>query len=174
MARRRLPHQQDLLSNLLTISRVREDVELLLGHVIRLQSETVSLSVANGISQKDLADVAQLSRQRIGQLADAIDPTTLSAALLDGQIHQVDQWPQNVMNALAGTAHATESDNPERRAARRQQITVVYGEEEAIKRDASLKSARAALTSDSHRRAAHEEAARQRRRTIFGPGEGRS
>jgi hypothetical protein len=174
MARRRLPHQQDLLSNLLAISRVREDVELLLEHVTRLQSETVSLSVANGISQKDLADVAQLSRQRIGQLADAIDPTTLSAASLDGQIHQVDQWPQNVMNALVGTARSLEREDPARRAALRQQIAVVYGEEEAIKRDASLETARAALTSDPDRRAAYEEAARQRRRTIFGPAEGGS
>lgn len=166
MTQRRLPLQQQLLSNLMTVTGVREKVELLLAHVTRLQAETISAAAAYGIKQTELADVAQMSRQRIGQIAGDVDATELDLRPLDAQIRQVDGWPQDVMDALIGVAYPPEREDPARAAASYRQIAVVYGDEEARKRAAARTTF---LSSVASHPAAVEERAQRRERALFGP-----
>lgn len=171
MAQRRLPLQQQLLSNLMVITHVREKAELLLAHITRLQAETISAGAAYGVKHTELADVAQLSRQRIGQIAVDVDASTLDTPSLDDQIQQVEGWPQDVMGALSGIEHPPEREDPARAEAAYRQIAVVYGEEEARKRAA----ARAAfLSSVASEPAAIEERAQRRQRAVYGPNYRRS
>ncbi len=151
----------------MTITQLREKVELLVAHVSRLQAETISAATAYGVKQTELAEVAQLSRQRIGQIADLVDATTLNTRSLNDQIHQVDQWPQDVMGALAGMAYLPEQEDPARAEASYRQIAVVYGEEEARKRAAAHARFLASVTSEPE---ATEERAQQLRRAVYGPG----
>lgn len=166
MARRRLPLQQQLLSNLMVITGVREQVELLLTHVTRLQAETISAAAAYGVKQAELADVAQLSRQRIGQIAVDVDATVIDTRSLNGQIHQVDGWPQDVMGALSGLAYPPDREDPARAEASYRQIAVVYGEEEARKRAAARS---AFLSSVDSAPAVAEERAQRLQRAVYGP-----
>lgn len=164
---RRLPLQQQLLSDLMAITGLRERVGLLLAHVTRLQAETISAAAAYGLKQTELADVAQLSRQRIGQIAVDVDATKLDIGSLNSQIHQVDGWPQDVMGALTGITYPPEQEDPARAEASYRQIAVVYGEEEARKRAAARARFLASVTSDPY---ATEERAQQLRRAVYGHG----
>jgi len=162
----RLPLQQQLLSDLMAITGLRERVELLLAHVTRLQAETISAAAAYGVKQTELADVAQLSRQRIGQIAVDVDATTLDVGSLNSQIHQVDGWPQDVMGALTGITYPPEQEDPVRAEASYRQIAVVYGEEEARKRAAARARFIDSVASDP---SATEERAHRLRRAVYGP-----
>lgn len=167
MARRPLPYQQELLTNLLIITEVRARVEHLLEHVTRLQSESISLADAYGIKQADIADVVLLSRPRVGQIAAAVDPTEIAIASVTDQIHQVEEWPGDVMSALAEEVRQERLDDPEYRAAADAQIGVVYGAEEVARRAAGRERGR----TDPEWLGYREEAARRRQRTIYGADE---
>lgn len=167
MARERLPLQQELLSNLLVITRTREDVEHLLEHVTRLQSEAIAVAAAYGISQTDLADVSLLSRQRVGQLVNATEASRVDIGALIDQIQQVDDHPQDVMGAVS-TEAILASDVDVRDALVDRQIEVVYGPEESARRAGFRRKARQDAEHDPERRAAAEERARRRARAIFG------
>lgn len=168
MARTRLPFQQDLLTDVLRISRVREDVELLLEHIVRLQSETIALASAYGVRQNELATLAELSRQRIGQVADEVEVTGLHPAALRDQVDQVTEWPGDVMSALVTLHHGGDKDDPERRELQRKQIAVVYGQAEADKRHDARSAFLASLPTDPKRRAQIAEATERAQRRVFG------
>lgn len=168
MAKRRLPAQQQLLSDLLALTGVREDIERLLAHVVRVQAETISAAVAYGVKQTELADVAQLSRQRVGQIADEIDPTLLDLASLNRQAGQVEGWPGNVMSALAGLQFPSDQEDPARAETRYRQIAVVYGEDEARARADRRTAYLSSLPSKPEDQAMHEEQAQRNHRTVYG------
>lgn len=168
MARSRLPQHQDLLVDVWTISAVREDVERLLEHVVRLQSEAIALAAAYGAKQPELATLAKVSRQRIGQLVDQVDVSALSTTSIHRQVHQVEEWPQDVMGALRELAHPRDEDDHEAREVTRRQTAVVYGREEADRRHDGRSAFLASLAADAEARALLEQSAARARRKVFG------
>lgn len=168
MSRPRLPQQQGLLVDVWTISEVREDVERLLKHVVRLQSEAVALAGAYGGKQADLATLTGVSRQRIGQIFDQVDVPDLSKTALEAQIRQVDGWPQDVMTALTQLARPQYADDTEHRELLRRQTAIVYGQEEADRRHDARSAFLASASSDPKVTAQIADAAARARRAVFG------
>lgn len=168
MARPQLPQQQELIRDVLRVTRVREDVERLLEHVISLQAKTVALAGAYGAKQTDLGVVMNVSRQRVGQLFDEVDTADLSQRALEAQIGQVEEWPADVMSALATLAQ-TDSDadaDQQRRIYRQHEIA--YGSETAAKRRRDRDAFLSSLAMDPEAAAFVEERMVSARRTIAG------
>ncbi len=168
MARPRLPQQQDLLVDVWTISKVREDVERLLEHVVRLQSEAVALAGAYGGKQADLATLAGVSRQRVGQLFDQVDITSVTKSSLEAQVRQVEEWPQDVMTALVQLARPRDADDQEHRELLRRQTAIVYGQAEADRRHDARSKYLASISSAPDAAAQIADAAASARRKVFG------
>ncbi len=168
MARTRLPQQQSLISDVWRISTVREDIELLLAHVVRLQSEAIALAAAYGAKHPELATLADVSRQRIGQLVDQVDITDLSATAIHRQVEQVEEWPADVMSALTRLERPGDWDDPERRELLRRQTAIVHGQEEADRRHKARSDFLASLNTDPDRRARIDDDTASARRTIYG------
>lgn len=94
---------------------------------LALQSEAVPLAAGFGATQRELATLAKVSRQRIGQLVDQVVASTLTTTSIQGQVHLVEEWPQDVMVALRELAHPRDEDDHEAREVTRRQTAVVYG-----------------------------------------------
>ena len=168
MARKRLPQHQELLTAVWTVSDVREDIERLLAHVVRLQSEAAALASAYGATQPELATLARMSRQRIGQLVDGVDVSTLDLGSIRDQIRMVEGWPQDVMAALRTIADRPDVDDVERRELLRRQTAVVYGQAEADRRHEVRSAFLATLSSSPERRAEAAERVSRAERQIHG------
>lgn len=168
VTKKRLPQQQDLVTDVWRISEVRERVERLLSHVTRVQAESIALAAAYGVKHPELAVLANVSRQRIGQLVDQVDITGLRPSEIRRQVDQVEGWPGDVMKGLDQLAHPADVDDIEHRELTRRKVAVVYGHEEADRRHAERSAALAALATDVQRqedvRAMQEGAHRQ----VFG------
>ena len=127
------PRRRNCCRTCLVITRTCEDTEHLLEHVTRLQSEAFAVASTYGISQTALADVSLLSRQRVGQLANATEVSRVDIAALIDQIQQVDDHPQGVMGAVSTEAMLA-ADIDARDALVDRQIEVVYGREKSTRR----------------------------------------
>lgn len=161
MARKRLPQAQDLLTAVWTLTSSREEVERLLAHIIQAQSEAIALAAAYGVTHPELATLTDLSRQRIGQIVDQVEINGLQSAEIGRKAHEIEEWPGDVMSALATLAHPADVDDVERRERLRRKTAVVYGQEEADKRHTARSAFLASLATDPDRRA--EIAARTER-----------
>lgn len=165
---RKLPLHQDLLTDVWTISTVRRDVERLLEHVVQLQSNVIALAAAYGVKQPELATLANLSRQRIGQIAAEVDVAVLKQSELRDAIHQVDDWPQDVMGALGVLARLQGDDEvASLRDLEHRQTTIVYGQAEADRRRDARDAFLAARSAADAQESARAEVERARRR-VFG------
>jgi len=163
MARKRLPQAQDLLSAVWTLTKSRQDVERLLAHIVQAQSEAIALAAAYGATHPELATLVNVSRQRIGQIVDQVDIAGLQPSAISRQAYQIEEWPGDVMSALATLAHPADVDDVEYRDRIRRETAVVYGQAEADRRHDARSAVLASLSADPERRAeiaAHTERAR--------------
>lgn len=168
MARKRLPQTQDLLSAVWALTNSREDVERLLAHIVQAQSEAIALAAAYGATHPELATLVDVSRQRIGQIVDQVDITGLQPSAISRQAHQIEEWPGDVMSALATLAHPADVDDVEYRERIHRKTAVVYGPDEADKRHAARSAFLAALPESPERRAEIAEHAERARRRLRG------
>lgn len=168
MARPRLPQQQELIRDVLRVTRVREDVERLLEHVISLQAKTVALAGAYGAKQTDLGVLMNVSRQRVGQLFDEVDTADLSQRVLEAQIGQVEEWPADVMGALATLAQADRDADVDETERAYRQLEIAYGSETAEKRRRGREAFLSSLEVDPEAATLVEERIKSARRTIAG------
>lgn len=168
MARPRLPQQQQLIQDVLHISLIRENVERLLTHVIAVQANAVALAGAYGAKQTDLGVVMGVSRQRISQLFDEVDTTGLTQRALEAQIHQVQEWPADVMSALWTLAHDGADDDVATRERERRRVAVAYGEEEAQRRYDARSAFLSSLPTDAEAAGHVSERMERARRIVAG------
>lgn len=168
MARKRLPQAQELLTAVWTLTSSRQDVERLLAHIVQAQSEAIALAAAYGVTHPELATLADVSRQRIGQIVDQVDFVDLEPSAIGRRAYDISEWPGDMMSALATLAHPADVDDPEYREKLRRQTAVVYGQDEADKRHNARSAFLASLPSRPADQAAITELTERARRRLSG------